>query len=103
MSHRVVFSPEAQADLLELYDMIARAAGPERALAYTERIVTYCQGLATFPERGTKRDDLRPGLRTAGFRRRVTLAFHIGADTVTIDRILYGGRDLQSELGDDET
>jgi toxin ParE1/3/4 len=34
------------------------------------------------------------GLRVAGFERRVAIAFHIAPDTVTIDRILYGGRDL---------
>jgi toxin ParE1/3/4 len=51
-------------------------------------------GFATFPDRGTRRDDLLAGLRVVGFERRVAIAFHVGPDTVTIDRILYGGRDL---------
>jgi hypothetical protein len=33
-------------------------------------------------------------LRVVGFERRVAIAFHIGSGTVTVDRILYGGRDL---------
>jgi site-specific recombinase XerD len=43
---------------------IAADAGAERARCYTDRIVTTCRNLVTFPERGTRRDDLRPGLRT---------------------------------------
>ncbi len=101
MAHRIVFSPEAQADLVELYDYIAEHGSPERALAYVERIEATCRGLATFPERGTRRDDLRPGLRVIGLARRVTIAFHVGAETVMIDRILYGGRDLPAALAED--
>jgi len=51
VTHRVVFAPEATADLLELYDYIAARGGPQRALAYVERIELYCKGFATFPER----------------------------------------------------
>lgn len=94
MSREVVFAPEAQDDLTELYDYIADEAGPAVALDYTERIVTYCRGFATFPERGTRHDDLRPGLRTTGFGHRVTIAFHVTEGQVVFDRILYGGRDL---------
>ena len=94
MVREVVFAPEARDDLLELYDFIAERSGEVRARTYTERIVTYCLGLATFPERGTRRDGFRPGLRTVGFGRRVTIAFHVVGDKVTIDRVLYGGRDL---------
>ena len=36
------------------------------------------------------------GLRVVGFERRVTIAFHVGADTVTFLRILYGGRDIDT-------
>lgn len=94
MAHKVVFAPEAQADLLELYDTIARGGGEKRALAYVERIEALCLGLATFPKRGTRRDDIRPGLRVIGFAQRVAIAFHVTTATVTIDRFLYGGRDF---------
>ena len=101
MTHEVIFAPEAQAELLKLYDDLAREAGPEVAYRYTDRLHAYCLSFATFPERGTRRDDLRPGLRVTGFRRRVTIAFHVTARTVVIDRLLYGGRDLEALLGDD--
>jgi toxin ParE1/3/4 len=98
VTHRVRFAPAANQDLSELYDFIARHSGPARALGYIERIERYCLGFETAPERGTKRDYLRPGLRTVGFERRVLIAFHIDDGTVTIDRILYGGRDLTRAL-----
>jgi toxin ParE1/3/4 len=96
VTRQVVFAPEAQTDLLQLYDYIAERSTLERALSYTDRIVDYCLGLADFPERGTPRNDLRPGLRVTSFERRVAIAFHVAADVLTIDRILYGGRDLDT-------
>jgi toxin ParE1/3/4 len=89
-----LFVPEAQNDLKELYLYIAARAGDGRAMAYVERIEAYCLGFADFPERGTRRDDLFPGLRIVGFEGRVTLAFLVGADTVSFLRVLYGGGDL---------
>lgn len=99
MAHRVVYSPEAQRDLFRLYSYIAEHSGADRARAYTARIEAHCMGFADLPERGTRRDDLRAGLRTTGFERRVTIAFHVSSGTVTIDRILYGGRELESAFG----
>lgn len=49
-----------------------------------------------------RRDDLQAGLRIVGFERRVTIAFHVGPTTVTIDRVLYGGRDLDRVFGDED-
>lgn len=90
----VSFSPEAERDLLDLYTFIADRSGEDRALAYVECIEAYCRGFETAPTRGQCRDDLRPGLRVTGFERRVTIAFHLSANSVVIDRVLYGGRSL---------
>jgi toxin ParE1/3/4 len=87
-----VLGEEGLTDVVELYDYIAADSGSERARNYTDRIVATCRNLVTFPERGTRRDDLRPGLRTTTYRRRVTIAFHVTATQVVIDRILCGGR-----------
>jgi toxin ParE1/3/4 len=96
VAHRVVFAPEARDDLTSLYLFIAERDGAARALSYIERIEAYCQGFRDFPERGQRRDDLAPGLRIVGFERRLTLAFLAQANTVTILRVLYGGRDLDT-------
>jgi toxin ParE1/3/4 len=107
VAHRVVFAPEALDDLRDLYDLcdlydrIADASLPARALAYVEGLRRHCLCLADFLERGTRRDAIRPGLRTFGYWRRVTVAFHVTDTTVVIDRLLYGGRDLEGLLRED--
>ncbi|CAO3455819.1 type II toxin-antitoxin system RelE/ParE family toxin [Azospirillum largimobile] len=98
MNYSVQFSPEAQSDLLDLYDHVAEQAGEARALAYLERIERHCMRLAIFPQRGTLREDVRSGLRIIGFERRVAVAFHVQGRMVTILRVLYGGRDLTGAL-----
>jgi toxin ParE1/3/4 len=103
VAHRVVFAPEALDDLRDLYDLIAEGSLPERALAYVEALRRQCLGLADLPERGTRRDAVRPGLRTLGYRRRVTIAFQVTGSTVTILRLLYAGRDLEGWSRQDES
>jgi toxin ParE1/3/4 len=98
MARGVVYAPEADEDLLQLYKYIAEHSGPERARGYVARIEAYCMRLAQFPERGSRRDDLRPGLWISGFERQASIAFHVTAATVFIDRVLYGGRDLERSL-----
>jgi toxin ParE1/3/4 len=95
VSRTVVFTPEARDDLFDLYDYIAEHSSPRRALGYISRIEQSCMSLETFPERGTLRDDLRPGLRVMGFERRVLIAFRVNDGSVAILRILYGGRSVE--------
>ena len=105
MSYRVVFSPEAEEQLVALYGYIAAAASPDIAARYTDGIVSYCESLCTFPHRGTMRDDVRPGLRITNYKKRAVIAFDLYAETVSIIGIFYGGQDyetiLQDEFGDD--
>ncbi len=103
MTHEVVFAPEALDDLRALYDLITDAASPERAFGYVEEIRRHLLGFADFPQRGTRRDHIRPGLRTIGYRRRITIAFLVTEAEVVILRVLYGGRDVDALLrgGDD--
>ncbi len=64
MAHRVTFRPGAEDDLGSLYAYIRDyGGGPERAIGYVRRIREACAALADFPERGTRRDDITPGLR----------------------------------------
>jgi plasmid stabilization system protein ParE len=95
---RVILSPEALGDIESLYDHIAAASGPLRAIRYIERIEAFCLGFELAGQRGHRRDDIRPGLRIVGFERRITIAFHVDAKTVMIDRILYGGRNVARAL-----
>jgi toxin ParE1/3/4 len=97
LRRRVIFRPSAEADLQSIYDHIERHS-PENASRFVGRIEAFCMSLADFPERGTKRNDLRPGIRVVGFERRVVIAFAVTPDAVEIAQVLYGGRDLGTAL-----
>lgn len=102
MAHRVVFSPSAEAQLLELYRNIATRASPAIAENYVAAIVDYCRSLSMFPERGARRDDIRPRLRTVGYRHSITIAFEVADDAVNILGVYYGGQDFGADFqGDD--
>jgi toxin ParE1/3/4 len=97
---RVIFTPLAARHIDGLHEYIAVHGSEERADGYVGRIVDFCNGLSTFPLRGTQRDDLLPGLRVTGFERRVTIAFIVPADAVLIEGIFHGGRDFEAEFRD---
>ncbi len=98
MSHTVIVSPEARAQLDQLYDYIAAAASPDTALRFNNDILDHLEGLQDFPIRGTARDDILHGLRTVGFRRRLTIAFVVEPVTVFVVGIFYGGQDFEAML-----
>lgn len=100
MIHAVRFTPEAQQQLVDLETHFAQAGSPVAAARYVDSIIDFCEKLQTFPHRGTQRDDLRPGLRTLGFRRRVTILFEVADDAVNIVGIYYGGQDYEAALRD---
>jgi toxin ParE1/3/4 len=96
----VVLSPEAERDLIALYDYIAEEASPRIAAGYLDRVEEYVRGFEFTSERGALREDVRPGLRTVGFERRITIAFTVSEDDVTILRLFYGGQDWRGALLD---
>lgn len=95
---RLSFRPLAEVDLFDLYRDIAEQAGVAIAGAYIDRIEAACRTLETFPERGTRRDDIRPGVRTMGFERRATIVFQVSRSEVVIIGIFYGGQDFERIL-----
>lgn len=101
MGHSITLTPEARDHLDAIYDYIAAAASPDIARRFTDGILDHIGKLADFPRRGTKRDDLRPGLRTTAWRRRVTIAFAVDDAAVVVIGIFYGGRDFETLLSED--
>ncbi|WP_026256283.1 type II toxin-antitoxin system RelE/ParE family toxin [Mycobacterium sp. 155] len=99
MSLSVVFTPGAEDQLVGLHRYIAAAGSAEVAARYVESIVAFCEDLGVFPHRGRTRDDIRSGLRTVGFKRRVVIAFAVFGQSVVIVGIFYGGRDYEAVLG----
>ena len=100
--YRVTFTRRAQADLHGLFDYLADRFSITNAQRYVEQIEKTCVSLGTMPNRGTERSDLRPGLRIMGLRRRVTIAFRVKGNSVSILRILYGGRSVELAFRQDK-
>jgi toxin ParE1/3/4 len=101
VSLRVVLGRRALEDLREIGAWIAARANDEVAQRYLNRLRSYCRRFDAFPERGTRRDDLKPGVRTIGFERRVTVVFAVFETEVIILRLLYGGRDIEAAFEED--
>lgn len=101
MPYRVIFAPEAEEQLLELFDYIANAASPDIALRYTNALVSYCESFCNFPYRGNRRDDIRPGLRTTNYRKRTVIAFTVADATISIIGIFHGGQNYEAQLIDE--
>jgi plasmid stabilization system protein ParE len=102
VNYRVVFTPEAEQQLLALYRHIAQAASPAVAARYTDAVVRCCETLAIFPQRGTPRDDVRPGLRTTHYKGRTVLAYTVVGDQVAVLGVFYGGQDHEARLRQDD-
>jgi len=97
---RVIFTPLAERHIDKLHKYITTHASEDRADGYVSRIVAFCNGLTTFPQRGTRRDDLMPRLHVTSLDRRVTIAFVVTADAVLIEGIYYGGQDFETQFRD---
>ena len=98
-TYTVVFTPEASDQLVAIYHYAAMsAASPEVAARYVAAVMTYCDGLQTFPERGIRRDDIRPGLRITNYRKRTVIAFTVDTTRVSIIGVFYGGQDHETFL-----
>ncbi|MCL2423946.1 MAG: type II toxin-antitoxin system RelE/ParE family toxin [Micrococcales bacterium] len=95
MTRSVTYTPRARRHLRDLYLYLAEVADPDTADTFVTAITDHCGTLAEFPFRGSARDDIRPGMRTIGFRRRVLIAFDPSDDEVSILAVFHGGRDYE--------
>lgn len=60
-------------------------------MRFTDSIVAFCEDIATLPLQGKARDDIRPGLRIIGYRRRVVIVFLALGEVVVIVGSLKAG------------
>ncbi|MHB1282322.1 MAG: type II toxin-antitoxin system RelE/ParE family toxin [Metallibacterium scheffleri] len=98
-AYQVVLTPEALNQLRAIERYIAAASGhPMVAERYVDALVSYCESLATFPQRGARRDDIRPGLRLVPYRGSAEVAFVVDEEEVWIIGVFYGGQDYESAL-----
>ncbi len=94
----VRLTDEAEADLARIYRSVRKgSASTVVARNYVARLRAFLANFATFPERGTLREAVRPGLRIIGFERRVSVAFVVEAGEVVILRLLYAGQQFAAD------
>lgn len=102
-SKRLVFRDEAEADLVALYNYIARATGSfHTAFSFTERLRNACFKLVDFPDSGAPRDDIKAGLRILTIERRTVITYFVKSGDVIISNIFHGGRDWEAFFLDDK-
>jgi len=101
--YEVIFDRAARQDLKDIYDYIASRANSAIAERFATNLYQHCIKLEHVPERGTRRDDLRGGLRTIGYRRRATILFQVDRERrqVVILGIYYGGRNFEDDFGEE--
>jgi plasmid stabilization system protein ParE len=97
----VLEKEEVLGDYLAIAGHVERWTDDRAAADRTvDAIRAFVKGLATVPHRGTRRDDLRPGLRVVPFGKRTAIAFELdeAAGTVTVLRVFYGGQDYEAVM-----
>jgi toxin ParE1/3/4 len=99
---RIIRRQQAREDLFDIYEYLAEQAGEIRADAFVVRVEQRLQSIAAHLYASRSRDDLRTGLRSVVIGRYVAFFLPID-DGIELVRLLYGGRDLPSIFGDDET
>lgn len=90
---KVVFSENAERDLEEIADWIARD-NPIRAISFVEELLQACQALGEAP----KSFALVDRRRDSGLRRRIYgnyLIFYDVGESVEILHVLHGARDYE--------
>jgi toxin ParE1/3/4 len=97
-SYRVRFSDEALADLGRIFTDLLPVAGERVARDFVGRLEGACLKLSTFPERGSIRSHVRPGLRLIGYRRQASIAFVVADTDVLILRVFRRGADTEALL-----
>lgn len=98
MEYRIVFHPNAEAELEQLYDDIAERASPAVAWSFVAGIRDHCLDLSTFPQRGTERVEIMPGVADCWLPARRQHCFRGRERTSADPGHLYAGRNITPEL-----
>ena len=91
---RARFTPEARADLHDIWDYIARHS-ISAASRFTDTIEEKCGLLAAAPEIGRARPELAPGIRSFPVGNYV-IFYRRGRSGIDVIRVLSAARDIPS-------
>lgn len=95
----VVWSPEAEQDLFDIWQYLAAEASVRTADTYLRNINRTCERVRRRPLSGRARDDLMRGLRSVLVSPYV-IFYRVGESSLDIVRVLHGRRDLEAIFAD---
>ena len=95
----LVWAPESEQDLLEIWHYLAEAVGTDTADRQLRRIDEACRSLRQAPFRGRPRDELRPGLRSI-LTEPYVVFYRVATAAVEIVRVLHQRRDIGAIFGE---
>jgi toxin ParE1/3/4 len=95
----IVWSPEAEADLADIWNYYRDVAGARVAEARVRAIAEACRILEEHPLAGRAREEVRPGLRSVLASPHV-IFYRVKGDITQIIRILDGRRDIEDIFAD---
>jgi toxin ParE1/3/4 len=90
----VVWSPEAEQDLLDIWRAVAAGAAAGIADDQLRRIAAACAKLATWPTLGRTRSELLISLRSLTISPYIAF-YRIRASRIEIVRVLHDHRDIE--------
>jgi toxin ParE1/3/4 len=96
----VVWSPEAEADLADIWSYYRETAGRQVADTVVRSVGEICRMLEEHPRAGRARDEIRPGLRSVVSRPYVV--FYRFVATLPRSCVSSMGRDLDEIFSDDD-
>ena len=92
---KVVFSPAARDDLLEIADYIAQD-NPRRAMSFIDELESRCDALGAAPGIGTQRPELGTGVRALPHGRYL-IFYRATTAVLRIERVMHGSRDIDED------
>lgn len=100
MTHRLVVSERAEADLRDIWLFSFKTWGEAQADRYLDELDAGLRECAAEPERGRRRDEVRPGYWSLLVRRHVAF-YTFTTDEVLLQRVLHGSMDPDRHLDEE--
>jgi addiction module RelE/StbE family toxin len=97
MAHKIIWSPEAVADLTEIRDYVARDSDAYAA-ALVERILSSIDRLSDFPNLGQRVPELDDDFIRQLIVDRYRVIYRVREQAVDLAAIVHGARDLPRAL-----
>ena len=98
---RIIRHPQAEQDLIDIWQYIATEGGTTRAESVYDRIEGAITLLSEFPGMGRSRSELLPNLRSHPVGRYMIYFFPLD-DGIEVVRILHSSRDVDAIFQDED-